>query len=992
MTSNDATGDVTLLQDFAATVADGHDVDRTIAVDPAIIRRVARNPSADGIRDLGYEIGAELGRGGLGVVNVATQRVFARPVAVKRLLDGNGDDDAALKFFAEALVTAQLEHPHIVPIHDLMADEHGRLQLVMKRVDGSSWRDLLHPRSEDQRARASALGLDDHLDILLKVCDGVSFAHGRGILHRDLKPENVMVGAYGEVLVMDWGCAVAFGDHPQHPLVPRVEAVRHIAGTPTFMAPEMALIQADRLAPHSDVYQLGAVLYDVLTRRKPHRGDTLHEVLRDAVAGVIVHPSQAAPERAVPAELAEICLAALAKEPTERIATVACFSERLKDYRRHAQAVSLEHAARRHLAAAIADQRGADEALRKAVAAAEQACGIWPGWQAARQTVLDATLAWAEHHLTSGAAALAAMRADQAAAMAHDLGRGDLAAAAARLGARAATVVTAQAARKRQLRLTRIGLVAAGIVLVVGLASFLVVVSAAQNRTAAALAQSKRTLDALTRVQAARGIDQKTSAPALVAQARRAIASNDLDGALASLRIASGFDPTLVEAHQLTANVLAAAKRHDEAQVAAARWRDLAVGAGKAQAAALLELSRLLAQAPDEVAAVDAQVRLADLFAQQQLYILGETTAIPPAKRLELYRKRLDAAWPGISAAIIMRDDGRLVTDHFREDARGFRDRGDIADLEPIRGMPFASLSLMGTGIRNLDALAGMPLEDLAIDRTAVTDLSPLRGMRLISLSCSQTRIADLSPLAGMPLRILQAAQTLVSDLQPLHGMPLDYLHLGDCKVSDLSPLGGLPITKLLVGDRIGDLAPLRGMPLEYCAISGHGDLDLSPLAMAPLTNLSLRTKGTVDLSALPASLVTLRLATADPRPATAPFRFLLADLSLAEYPGDRLPDLRRLDASRLQNLELINCDRFDLAPLAGPRLAHLVIVRCGDFDLTPLAACPLTDLRLTDGTPTLWRSLAALRSSTTLATITFRERRATAAEFWARYRAEVLP
>ncbi|HEX3134398.1 MAG TPA: serine/threonine-protein kinase, partial [Planctomycetota bacterium] len=352
MTRPAATTNATYLQDCTATVANGQEVDQTIAAELALTRRIAQRSLADEIRGLGYDLGAELGRGGLGIVCVATQRVFARPVAVKRLLDVTNDSDASLKFYAEALVTAQLEHPHIVPIHDLLADANGQLQLVMKRVDGFSWRDLLHPRSEAHQERARALGLDDHLDILLKVCDGVSFAHGRGILHRDLKPENVMVGAYGEVLVMDWGCAVAFGDQPHHALVPRVEAVRHVSGTPTFMAPEMVLIQAERTGPPSDVYQLGAVLYDVLTRQKPHRGTTIYDVLRDAVEGVVVHPNQAASERAAPAELSEICLAALAKDPTQRIVIVAQFSQRLKEYCRHAQAVFLEHVARQHLAAA----------------------------------------------------------------------------------------------------------------------------------------------------------------------------------------------------------------------------------------------------------------------------------------------------------------------------------------------------------------------------------------------------------------------------------------------------------------------------------------------------------------------------------------------------------------------------------------------------------------------------------------------------------------
>ncbi len=235
----------TALQDPGSTISVGRE---------AATRRLAKRPAAE-VRRLGYTEGRELGRGGLGLVIEAMQQAFDRPVAIKRLLS-SGDRITAMQFYAEAVIAAQLEHPNIVPIHDLLSDSKGTLALVMKRVEGTSWKSVLAGEPKP---------LEYHLEILLKVCEAVEFAHSRGIIHRDLKPENVMLGEFGEVSVMDWGCALAFGEREQHPVVPRAEEAEAIAGTPAYMAPEMVLLTPNRLGPASDVYLLGAILYEIVT-------------------------------------------------------------------------------------------------------------------------------------------------------------------------------------------------------------------------------------------------------------------------------------------------------------------------------------------------------------------------------------------------------------------------------------------------------------------------------------------------------------------------------------------------------------------------------------------------------------------------------------------------------------------------------------------------------------------------------------------------------
>lgn len=191
--------------------------------------------------DLGarYEITGRLGRGGMSAVFAATDRALHRQVAVKVIDRADEGGEVARRLMNEAQILARLEHPGIVPVHDAGTLADGRLFYAMKLVRG----ERLH------EAIAQRTGLADRLALVSRVCDAVSFAHAHGIIHRDLKPENVMVGPFGEVLVMDWGVAGEIGDRTVEGLV---------AGTPGFMAPEQeAGLAADARV---DVFGLGALL------------------------------------------------------------------------------------------------------------------------------------------------------------------------------------------------------------------------------------------------------------------------------------------------------------------------------------------------------------------------------------------------------------------------------------------------------------------------------------------------------------------------------------------------------------------------------------------------------------------------------------------------------------------------------------------------------------------------------------------------------------
>jgi serine/threonine-protein kinase len=206
-----------------------------------------------------YAVGPLLGQGGMGSVYQATDLLLEREVALKVIRPEFASGDGALRFRREAQILARLEHPGIVAVHDVGTWPDGRLFYVMKLVRGIRLDEFVRP-----------LALSERLRLFLRICETVEFAHRAGVIHRDLKPGNVMVGAFGEVLVLDWGIARVLAGAPDDApvadrgaLPPGDTATGTIMGTPGYMAPEQRLGEVDRIGARTDVYALGAVLRDL---------------------------------------------------------------------------------------------------------------------------------------------------------------------------------------------------------------------------------------------------------------------------------------------------------------------------------------------------------------------------------------------------------------------------------------------------------------------------------------------------------------------------------------------------------------------------------------------------------------------------------------------------------------------------------------------------------------------------------------------------------
>jgi WD40 repeat protein/serine/threonine protein kinase len=285
-----------------------------------------------------YRVLKEHAKGGLGIVFLAQDTELNRRVALKEIQRPYADDEESrARFLIEAEVTGNLEHPGVVPVYGLGRHQDGRPFYAMRFIKGDSLKDAIaHFHRADRDAQRDpgerALSLQKLLRRFLDVCNAIQYAHDRGILHRDLKPGNVMVGKYGETLVVDWGLAKFTGRPEGVSSVLEETTLRpsgsggtsatvagRALGTPAYMSPEQAEGQLDLLGPASDVYSLGATLYCLLTGHAPVEGRDEVAVLARVAAGEVPPPRSRNPR--VPRGLEAVCLKAMALRPAARYAS-----------------------------------------------------------------------------------------------------------------------------------------------------------------------------------------------------------------------------------------------------------------------------------------------------------------------------------------------------------------------------------------------------------------------------------------------------------------------------------------------------------------------------------------------------------------------------------------------------------------------------------------------------------------------------------------------
>lgn len=262
-----------------------------------------------------------IGAGGMGEVDLVTDRALQRRAVMKRIHEHLAEDPRTVRMFVrEAQITGQLEHPNIVPVHDLGIDGERALYFTMKLVEGRTLEQMVRELPPGPLEHGALIEL---LEVVIKMCDALAFAHNRGVVHCDVKPANVMVGDFGEVYLMDWGVARRTGGDASKPAVDGGDPGGPVlVGTASFMAPEQALGKNETLDERTDVFAVGAIIYHLLTRRAPYSGEHFWAIVAKAQAGAYA-PLEEAAQGPVPRTLARIVAQAMAVEPEDRFPTVA---------------------------------------------------------------------------------------------------------------------------------------------------------------------------------------------------------------------------------------------------------------------------------------------------------------------------------------------------------------------------------------------------------------------------------------------------------------------------------------------------------------------------------------------------------------------------------------------------------------------------------------------------------------------------------------------
>ncbi|MEM7305569.1 MAG: bifunctional serine/threonine-protein kinase/formylglycine-generating enzyme family protein [Planctomycetota bacterium] len=367
--------------------------------------------------DSRYEARGELGRGGMGRVLEVWDTDLRRALAMKVLHQdvghyrpGSSDtDQSVVRFLEEAQITAQLDHPGIVPVHELGIDSERNVYFTMGRVKGRTLKKII----EELHAEEGSWSMTRAVGFIVKVCETMAFAHAKGVVHRDLKPTNVMVGRFGAVYVMDWGLAIAKGHekfahdirlrrHPEmsltemrtdrrdveetKPDAPVVTMDGAVLGTPAYMAPEQARGEVENVGPLSDVYAVGAMLYQMLTGRMPYIEPGMRVSPHTVLALVISGPPRPIEELAprVPAELVAICSKAMAREPEDRYPGMFEFAEDLHAFLEGRVVRAYETGAWAEFRKWVGRNRGLSTALAAALVAG--IAGLWM-WLYHQQTL-----------------------------------------------------------------------------------------------------------------------------------------------------------------------------------------------------------------------------------------------------------------------------------------------------------------------------------------------------------------------------------------------------------------------------------------------------------------------------------------------------------------------------------------------------------------------------------------------------------------------------
>jgi len=887
----------------------------------------------------GFIIKGEIGRGGFGSVLLAHDAGARRDVAMKTFsVDCTSSErsDTKERFLDEAYITAQLQHPGIIPIYLIEKDAEGRYFYTMRPVEGASLQTIVQKLKDGDSHYIHNYPLRSLIKVLVSVCQTVRFAHERGVIHRDLKPGNIIVGDYGEVLVIDWGLAKVLGD-PERAARENVSvgpgpytsvwgrykreitSLRtgsessfvqtldgQVMGTPFYMSPEQVRGKVEEIDFQSDIWSLGVILYECATLRLPFTGNDLNTLLTRILREHPVEPLEANPHHRVPPELSTLIMKCLKKDKSER-------TSRVQDIVRGLE-LWLEGVAPWDMVLDF-------DFETMPVGPVENLLGTGGTWQ-----IKDGLLHGVDHGNVLTTCDFPGDVRVEVVARLEENDRGFIAAQLCAPGPEDKFVYKGYIASFFPGETPLIRLFKDGHEMVCQAVSH-------GDRAYHRVVAEKIGTDVHLSLDDIELLHYRDYFPP--AGLRHGLFCQGSGLRVKRLRIlrrGSGIKVScldvprafierglLSEGTQLYSQIATDHPGREEGFEALFQ-----LGLCKLEQARLLDRDRERTQYAAHIQELrDIFMKLEKSFFaplgvlglslvhELEGNVEGEIDELLRALRdypdydtlphiIERFRIRV-LIYPQTGEAVPSLEQGieRVMLSH----------KSSAHNPCPLRGLPLRGLQL-SEKIRDINALQGMTLEWLDLSRTTVEDLQPLAAMGLQSLSLppsvsdigllvdiklsaldlSQTKVENLGPLAGMPLKTLVLPDTVCS-IEPLRGSILEHLDLSRTEVVDLSALEGIPLRFILLPEQITSVNGLQGSSLDFLRIPA-GVRAIDGLQGMNLRGLDLSASAVTDLS---------------------PLRGM--DLLFLALP-EKISDLGPLESMPLQTIDLYRTRVSDLRPL----------------------------------------------------------------------------